>query len=62
MILQEEIDRLPIDTARKVCTYLRKWAYECAIWERYAIADYGSHGDKCRATQRLTRIERGTGS
>ena len=56
--LQEQIESLPTDSIvlKKVQKFLRQWAYDCAWWERYGISELGSHGEKCKSSQKLRRI------
>ena len=63
MTLKEQLDRCPNQqVVDKVDIYLRQWVYSCVWWERWAISCFGSRGEKCKLSQRLTRISRGTGS
>ena len=59
MTIKEQIERMPLKKANQITQYMRQWAYDCAYWQRYAIAEYGNHGEKCKATRLLTRIYRG---
>ena len=62
MTFKEQLDRCDNpELVDRVQLYLRQWAYDCAKWERYAIAEFGSRGEKCKASQKMTRISRGFG-
>ena len=56
MSIKEQIENAPLKKANQAIQYIRQWAYDCAWWERYAIAEFGTRGEKCKASRRLTRI------
>ena len=59
MTIKEQIESMPIKKANQITQYIRQWAYDCAYWQRYAIAEFGTHGEKCKASRCLTKISLG---
>jgi len=53
------IETSPIDVSDRIVKYLRQWAYDCAWWQRNAVAEFGTRSEKVRAARRMTEIQLG---
>ena len=62
MTTKEQIDNAPLQEANQAVQFIRQWAYDCALWYRWGIAELGTRGEKCKASHKVTKIYLGTGS